>query len=244
MGSKIKYSVILPYYDRAEQLKNTLESFDLYYSGRADFEVVIVRDSKCDFAMNRELDDIVEPFDFQIIVIDCCVDRPCFNPATAFNQGVEIARGEYIILTSPECSHKADILAGFDEEFAARPFSYVICSCWAVDRKKKRRTGEETGTWYQHSEHRNKQYHFCSCLSKSLFLSVGGFDERFTDGYGYDDDAFRDRVRMKGVFFKNSDDLMVFHQYHDKVKPANWKALLDRNRKLYEKEYLGHEIKD
>ena len=235
-SSKIKYSVIMPYYNRAKQLEETLKSFDRLYCGRDDFEVVIVRDSKCDYAMNRELADIVEPYDFPIIMIDCKTEKPCYNPATAFNNGAAISAGEYLILTSPECSHQDNILAGLDEEFGARPFSYVVCACWAVNRKKKKNAPE--GVWYQHGEHNNKQYHFCSCLLKKLYLSVGGFDERFTDGYGYDDDAFRDRVRNKGIFFKNRDDLVVFHQLHEKVKPANCRALLERNRTLYETEYL------
>ena len=241
-SSKIKYSVIMPYYNRAKQFEETLKTFDLLYRGRDDFEVVIVRDSKCDYAMNRELADIVEQFDFNVITIDCNTGRPCYNPATAFNRGVDSASGEHVILTSPECKHQNDILAGFDEEFAARPFSYVVCACLAANRKKRKKSDEIV--WYQHGILNNKQYHFCSCLKKDLFYAAGGFDERFTDGYGYDDDAFRDRVRRKGVFFKNRDDLVVFHQLHDKVKPANWQALLKRNRELYEKEYLGHEIKD
>lgn len=235
----MKYSIIMPYYKRAEQLKATLESFEEHYGRRYDFEIVIVTDSKMTAAEHRELIDITNTSKFLITIIGDGNKKPCFNPSTAFNRGVESSCGDYIVLTSPECLHQSDILAGLDEEFEARPFSYVVCGCMAAPRAKKDRG--KAFVWYQHSEHKNNQYHFCSCLHRDLYKEVGGFDERFTDGYGYDDDAFRDRVRMKGVFFKNRDDLIVFHQDHEKKKPPGWRELLQRNRDLYIREYYGDE---
>lgn len=233
----MKYSIIMPYYERAEQLQKTLESFTELYGRRYDFEIVIVRDSKMNPKQTRELIDIADQFKFLITIISDGLKKPCFNPSTAFNRGAEAACGEYVVLTSPECLHENDILGGLDEEFEVRPFSYVVCACKAAPRAKKDQKKEFV--WYQHGTHNNKQYHFCSCLHRDLYQEVGGFDERFTDGYGYDDDAFRDRVRMKGVFFKNRDDLIAFHQEHAKTKPPGWKKLLQRNRDLYEREYCG-----
>ena len=42
----MKYSIIMPYYDRRYQLKKTLESFCIFYSYRQDYEVVLVEDGK------------------------------------------------------------------------------------------------------------------------------------------------------------------------------------------------------
>ena len=85
----MKYSAIMPYYDRAKQLHQTLLSFMQLYWNRSDFEVVIVRDSKMTNAMDNELRDAISEFPESVVrVIDSISKTPCYNPASAFNNGV------------------------------------------------------------------------------------------------------------------------------------------------------------
>jgi len=227
----MKYSIIFPYYDRLPQLKRTFISFVDKYTHRSDWEVIIVEDSKQTEQQSQELEDFLlsvkEHIPFIWIKSQA---KNAYNPSQAFNEGVQVSIGDIIILSNPECSHTTDILSGLDEEFEKDPDCYVVCSCLALKEKK----GENK--WYQHSKYRNECYHFCSAISQANFKSIQGFDERYTQGYGYDDNSFRDKVKRAGLHFVLRDDLLVLHQWHSKVRPINYKELLYRNRRLYESE--------
>lgn len=225
---RMKYSLIMPYYDRISQLDYTLKSFQRYE--RDDFEVIIVEDKKANLKMHRDLVSIIGIHAMKIKgelkVISSSVGE--YNPATAFNEGVAVAKGEFIILTSPEIYHETDILTGLDYEFTKSSEVYVICACMAINAKGFYQQ------WYQHSEYRDARYHFCSALSAVNYLKIGGFDQDFTSGYGYDDDDFRDRVINVGIPFIIRDDLLTIHQFHNKVRPHDWRMRLNRNKQLYE----------
>jgi len=227
----MRYSFLLPYYDRSLLLEVTLRSFERFYSNREDWEVVVVEDFKNvkNAELHRQLKEVVEEHDMSVRIVEGFEDS--FNPSVLFNLGAKQAQGEFLILSNPECKHTVDILFGLDEEFSYGKDCYVICACRALN---------EDGTfyrWYQHSEHRNACYHFCSAISQENFWRIGGFDERFKDGYGYDDDAFRDRVARSGIPFIVRDDLVVEHQWHRRVRPAGHRRALRRNKELYERNY-------
>jgi len=227
----MKYSFLLPYYDRSLLLEVTLESFEGFYSSREDWEVVIVEDFKNvkDTTLNTELKEVIKKFSLPVRIVEGFEDS--FNPSVLFNLGAKQAQGEFLILSNPECRHVVDVLSGLDEEFEYDKDCYVVCACRALN---------EDGSfyrWYQHSEHRNACYHFCSAISQENYWRIGGFDERFKDGYGYDDNAFRDRVARGGVPFVVRDDLVVEHQWHRKVRPGNYRQALRHNRELYKRYY-------
>ena len=229
----MKYSFIMPYYNRAEQLHNTLVSFVRFYRNRKDFEVILIVDSKqipmmlCD--LNRTVDIFSEELVIKLYKGD---SRRIYNPVTAFNIGVTYSSGEYLILTNPECEHEGDILCELDSIYNKNS-PYVVCGCKSL---KKDRSFDR---WYQHSKHRPENYHFCSVITKEDYNKIGGFNEDYAEGYGYDDNSFRDRVWNSGIPFVVRDDLVVLHQFHEKVKSSDWRSRLDRNKKLYEKEFAN-----
>jgi len=227
----VKYSVIMPYHNRAAQLKNTLHAFRDWYSGRNDYEVIVVEDPKnlLDRALHSELVSILTEYPWTRLV--SFESAPFYNPSPLYNKGAEASAGRYLLLTNPECRHVSDVFGGLDEEFDQGDNCYVICACRAMDQRRN------FWRWYQHSVHRNACYHFCSAISRFNYWRAGGFDERFRDGYGYEDNAFRDRVRKLGVPFITRDDLIVEHQWHVKVRPPNYREALRKNRILYEEEY-------
>ena len=161
------------------------------------------------------------------------------NPATMFNLGVKHAKGEYICITNPEVFHKDDILGGFDKIFDNQPDCYIVCACENVHNFKLFSSSFEEFkyehySWYQHTEYRDARYHFCSCLSKENYLKIGGFDERFSQGYAYDDDDFRETVKRNNIEFVVVDKLLTLHQAHEStVKNINIDQLLKRNKCLY-----------
>ena len=151
------------------------------------------------------------------------------NPSVAYNQGAKEAHGEYLILTSPEVMHEADVLAGLDEEFAKDPDAYVVCACRSLKKNGS------FHMWYQHSEHRPLNYHFCTAISRENFLKIGGFDEAFGPGHCYDDDDLVMRVKNSHLNIVVRDDLVTAHQWHrrDTRPGVDYRKLEQRNKELF-----------
>ena len=229
----MKYSILLPYYDRLSQLETTLKSFVELYSDRKDFEIIIIEDRKQKPQMTVDLLGLLGDSDFIKLkwkYIKCSADIS-FSPATAFNDGAKESNGEFLIITNPECKHDVDILSELDKEFESDTESYIICACKSINKN---------GTfhrWYQHTKHRNRMYHFCSAISKEIYFKIGGFDERFTKGISYDDNAFIDNIIKSDIKVKVRDDLIVSHLWHKKNRPYGYRSLLARNKKLYTQIY-------
>jgi GT2 family glycosyltransferase len=231
----MKYSIILPYYNRIHQLKSTLASFRALYSGRKDYEVIIVEDLKNNqnAEWSKELKKTIKEFgDNHKYVLG---NSQSWSPAPAFNLGAQNAIGEYFIISNPECFHKVDILKGLDEEFKRNPDCYVVCACLAVRQESMNmlQAQEVRGVWYQHSQHRNALCHFCSAISRKQYQEIGGFDEEYVNGMCFDDDDFRNKIQQANIEVTCRDDLAVIHQSHSGDKPANFKELHDINKRYF-----------
>ena len=223
----MKYSIVLPYYRRPE-LWQTLISFKKHYSDRRDYEVIIVEDSKNadDSDTHFELQDIIKCFEEEIF-IKCYLDeKVSYNPSHKYNLGSEKATGDFIVLSSPEIWHNSDILTGFDKALEEDPDSYYVCACQAWN-------GLEFIEWYQHSTERNALFHFCSVISRVNFEKINGFDEKYCDGIGFDDEALLCRIRANGIKIVPKDDLLVVHAKHDKDYIDNHQELIEVNRNLF-----------
>lgn len=237
----MKYSIVMPYYHRPEQLHNTLLSYLHHYWHRSDFEILIVEDPK-----NRKEEkyhtaflDVVNEFKehLPLDIINCSIRT--INPGPLYNYVVGQSIGEFLVLTSPECFHLTNVLSGLDEEFAKNRATYIVCACREIEQIGRRLADFNKLTfkpisWYQHSVERDVKYHFCSALAYDYFVKIGGFDEDFASGLCFDDDDFRDRIALL-LNVKCRDDLVVLHQAHERVfgRYRDFKALVKRNQDLY-----------
>ena len=237
----------MPYFKRHQQLKNTLLSFLHHYKIRRDYEVILIEDIKNinDIEEHKKLKRVISEFRSEIPIIYLKADLNYLsNQVIAFNIGARNAKGEYLVVTNPECSHQSNILAGFDTLLNEKKDVYIVCACKFLLKDKKNRQELEKHfprlLWYQHSRYRNKLYHFCSCLSKDQFISIGGFDEHYKNGVGYDDDDFREKVRFASILIIAADDLIVLHQEHEKSYKGSFKNETNEmatNRKYYERKW-------
>ena len=226
----MKYSFVIPYYNRVT-LWNTLLSFDHFYKGRTDYEVLILEDKK-----NAEhpewhpaLMEILRAYPQLPIVYRRMNYTNWSCPCSTINDGVDIAKGEYVIMTNPECMHYADVLKGFDEELAkgiAHP--YIICGCMSVGCDvMKANTFEEytyvANKWYQHSVHNPYHLNFCTLISKADYIRIEGFNEEFDKGIGRADVEFINLIGRSGFNIILRDDLLVLHQHHVESYPTERK---------------------
>jgi len=97
--------------------------------------------------------------------------------------------------------------------------------------------GVSSDGWYQHSKYRPVGYHFTSAIFKTKLDEIGGFDEEYAYGIGYDDDDFLRNV-VKKCNLKFYDDPFVIHQYHYKDTISeefkkNYTELVNKNRNIF-----------
>lgn len=224
----VKYSLLMPFHKRAQQLAVTLSSF-LHLYRRNDYEVLIGEDYKNmmdqieHHALVRVLGNFSSVLNIQTIITGTA---NCWNPSSAFNELASRAQGQFLIITNPECLHETDVLAGLDQAFEQDSDQYVVCACRIPTRQ-----------WYQHSVHRSVKVHFCSALSKELYNRIGGFDEEYAKGVCFEDDDFRNTIISNGVRIVERDDLVVMHQAHSKSKPSDYAKLHVVNKRYFDRKW-------
>jgi len=263
-----KISIVMAYWDqRKTQIIKTLDNFQDTYQGKYDFEVIIVDDAS---SKEYKLDEILKKYTFPINYIEISKKEKGerINPCIAYNKGFKVANGNIVIIQNPECYHVGDLLKIVKKNLTKE--NYITFSCFSgnseeytleliespeiikeqifLDKNKK----EGGINWYNHPIHRNLNYHFCSAIYKCNLDKIGGFDEAFADGYGFDDDEFILTIRHKlklNIICLPPDDGFVIHQWHPrpndfdsrkesdthpvKIKWLKNKKLLSDKKKLY-----------
>ena len=224
----MKYSIIMPYHKK-RMLRDTLISYKNHYADRDDYEVIVLEDCKniADTEEHEALLGIVREFSESILLIHMETNfENCYAPSKMFNYGVSIAKGEYIVLTNPECVHKTNVLAQFDEGLEKDKDSYIVSACYdatGIDYKFL--------SWYQHSVHMPRGLHWCSVMSKAQYNKLNGFDEGYSHGFGREDVDFFRRVEESGMKVVFMDDIVVVHIHHPHM-PA-MRSLVVMNQLYY-----------
>lgn len=108
----MKYSVIVPVYNRPSECEELLES--LTHQTQRDFEVIIVEDGSsvpCRDVVERYVDKLAVHY----------YDKPNSGPGQTRNYGVERANGEYVIILDSDVVLPEGYFAAIDAELAANP---------------------------------------------------------------------------------------------------------------------------
>lgn len=249
-------SIVMAYYNRKPQLLNTLKTIG--WSKKAkDIEVIIVDDGSDG---DHRLEDIFDKFSFELKVIRKeKKDKWYTNPCVPFNVGIKEAKGSVVIIQNPECAHAWDVphFASYhltEENYLS--FSAYSTDATGIGKIKRAKSysdidnefrpkvnsvpevlGEGVYCWYNHPVYRPVGYHFCAAITKNNLDELGGFDERYAAGNGYDDNEILARIKRKGLEVKIVDTPYVLHQYHKDYSPFFEKGgveLVYKNRALFE----------
>lgn len=229
-------SVVMPYWRRPDILRANVAHYCKLYSG-LDVEIVIVDDG----SPERAAMPVDAPFPVRAVLLpEKAVAK---NPCVPLNAGVAAAQGDVIVLTNPEVVHRGPILGAMREHLTGLgPLGYVAAAC------------RGRGWWYCHSigmppnravgrtvSPPGAGLHFCSMLNRTLFDRAGGFDERYRDGQGYEDNDFLWRLYGAGARFQICDELVCDHVM---CPPAEWpEGGAARNRALFDQTW-NHQLKE
>lgn len=254
----MKISIVTAYYNRKQQFINTLKTISLS-SVINDVEVIVTDDCSSD---EHRLEDILDDFPFLKIIRLESKDRWYTNPSVPFNKSINSATGDIIVLQNPECLHVGDILS--DVVKYVTNSNYITYGVYSINQSTTNKlnnltyhkgvfneiknvitpmnnisyAGEGRACWYNHSIHRPSGYHFIGAMMKSNMDKLNGFDEKFANGIGFDDDEFLFRVKLLGLETPIHDKPFGLHQWHYSennffAKEKNVGAALRKNQTLF-----------
>lgn len=218
----------MTYYERSALLKNTLDSFMLL-GYKNDIEVIIVDDGS--IIEPLKVDENKYNFPVKCIILPT-KNKNHINSCIPYNQGFKNANGDIVIIQNAECIHLNNIVAYAKKN--CTDDNYLSFSCYSLEEditeeikkngweamqqfltleKKPAKIDGHSG-WYNHSIYKPNAYHFCSAILNKNLKILGGFDEKYSHGIGFDDDELIYRIRKFPLRVEIIDEVSVLHQFH------------------------------
>lgn len=247
--SQPRISIVMGYYNRLSQLETTMRSIQKSVEISSSVEIIIVDDGSDD--NHRIPSSLMSSVGCTVKIVRIeKADKTWWNPVIAYNLGITMARGEWILLQNPEIAHIGDIISHVlhhchpDRYHAFHVFAPALADV-GLDPFEYREIqpqlggGSFQGIWYCHKQYRNRAYHFCTAIHQSILKKIGGFNATMKDGIEYDDDELLCRIeRACPVEFIDDQtaSCLGIHQWHpsfnydhpdkDRLKAQN-KAIAD-----------------
>lgn len=214
-------SIVMSYYNRMEQLRYTLKT--IADSVVTDCEIVIVDDFSDPAQHLNNLPAEFPGLNFNLIDMRAKYGTKTWcNPCVPYNEGFRASRGDKIIIQNPECCHIGDVLAYTENNLVDGTYlSFHAYACTKQDTQVLHETGKcpmfshKKARWYNHATERPVAFHFCNAITRNDLIQTNGFDERFSQGFNWDDAELLFRIK-KICQVKFVEDPWVVHQYHQK----------------------------
>lgn len=229
-------SIVMAYHNRRPQLIRTLQMLDLHPF--KDFEVVIVDDaSDEEHRLENDLD-----FSFETTLVRIKPEHKTYkNPCVPFNIGFTYARADKIIIQNPECLHISDLISKtltieenkyfsfhcysfsnaltqqiMNMDFTAGSFADItgVLNNQVNNEFPQISCDDQYApSWFNHKNIRPVMYHFASAITRKDLKDLGGFDERYANGVGWDDNEFKSRILRKGMAIEFCPETVI-HLWH------------------------------
>lgn len=144
-----------------------------------------------------------------------------FNCSKALNLGVQTAKYDTIIITSPEVKPLTDVLSQFEPgvNTLAQVFDEDVYG-GRMSLVNKSFRGDSPAMY------------FLAQFNKKDIEEINGWDEEFLRGYAYEDNDFGDRWNRAGLPFEIREDIQALHQYHPRSETIH--DGLNTNYETYE----------
>jgi glycosyltransferase involved in cell wall biosynthesis len=224
------FSVIIPTYNRPEQLATCLESLTRLDYRHQDFEVIVVDDGS-----KKPLEPVVARFHDQLNLT--LIKQDNAGPASARNTGVTRARGRYLAFTDDDCMPAPDWLTTLGARFAIAPSCmiggrilnalnnnlYSTASQLLIDYFYDYfytyfNTGSDQASYFTSNN---------MALASKLFRALGGFDTTFT--LAAEDRELCDRWLHHRHEMIYAPEVRVYHA-HKLTLPTFWRQHFNYGR--------------
>lgn len=213
----MKLSIVIPYYNRRQLLENVLKSINKIW----EIEIIVIDDGSDE--ENRVIYDWCK-------VIRLERSESWRGACIAYNVGFKEATGDVIMINSSECIHVGDVVGYVFNNF--KEDNYFSFSTYMMDKDEYLSAPRFDNFWGVHSSVGNS-IPYCGVISKKNMDILGGYDERFVYGIGFDDYDFTHRVKNLGLKIKVIDDPYVIHQWHQPTEyknTINYDLLMNLNK--------------
>ena len=214
------FSVVIPTYERPEDLRQCLEALSPDNQPEApSYELIVTDDSRselCRILVEKEFPQVSWGKGKQN------------GPAGNRNAGVARAQGEWIVFIDDDCIAQPGYLSAYEKAIESDPNLGALEGRIYPDRPRNTWAegcpANETGGMFWTSN---------ICVKRSIFLELGGLDERFE--VAYEDIDFAHRLKKAAVATTFVREAAACHPWRGlRSGGKNWK------RKGYELESLTH----
>jgi len=211
--------VIIPTFNRPNELKNCLQSFTALDDPSGEWELIVVNDGGTEPFVSTT-GKLLDNLPLKHLSIDHA------GPASARNAGAKVAKGDHIAFTDDDCRVEPDWLCQFEKGFKSgqydalggrslNPFpNNAVAAAWhyLIDFLYDFLT-DESGNVLQLVSN-NVAYR------RSVFEALGGFDETFPFAGG-EDTELSHRLLAKGYRQRYHPDAKLWH-YHTALSPGKY----------------------
>lgn len=203
MSISSSISVCMPYWNRADELARTLESYAQLYQ-HLDLEIVIADDGSPEPLR-------VSGGNTSVVRLPT-KPRP-LNPCVPINVAIAASTREIVVLTNPEVVHESPIL---DEMLSLHTSEHHYVQARCVDADGTVLAGPEVD---YDADGRlpvppGAHFHFCTLFSRELYYAAGGFDPDYRKVQGCDDNDWLWRLYEMGASFVTTTQHVVHHRSH------------------------------
>lgn len=218
-NNQFVFSIIVPTYDRPQQLAGCLDSFVKLKYPRDLFEVVVVNDST-----EISIETTVSPFQNRLNLK--LLSQPNSGPATARNTGAFAAKGKFFVFTDDDCTVAEDWLQALENRFLETPDSLLGGRTVNALHDNIYSAASQQLIDYLYSYYNaipDRAQFFTSnnfALPAAEFRNIGGFDTSFSLAAG-EDREFCDRWLNSGRCAVYAPEVTVYH-FHELTLRKFW----------------------
>lgn len=223
------FSIIIPTYNRPQQLAQCLKAIASLEYPKEKFEVIVVDDGS-----TISLEKVIGPFNQQINLT--LFKQANAGPATARNTGASLAKGEYLVFTDDDCAPASDWLNFFAARIASAPEAMIGGKTINGLENNIYSTASQLlidclYSYHSSSPKRAKSNFFTAnnlVVPAQIFRSLGGFDTGFTLAAG-EDREFGDRWLHYNYGMIYAPEAKVYH-YHQLTLTSFWRQHFNYGR--------------
>ena len=213
-------SIIIPTFARNELLKFGLTSISKQVTA-FPYEIIILNEY-----VDDESKQLAEQFNARYILTRpnetvSSISWRC--PGYAINHGVKQARGKYIIIACPEIFHCNPTNIQYLINPLIMTNDKIVTYTDGVDDTgnllNSLRQGVQENMLPQTAGNRplNTEFPFFLAIRKEDFISIGGYEEKFQQGFAFDDTSFWNRLKINGFIFTKVAG-KIAHIHHPRLR--------------------------
>ncbi len=239
-------SVIVVTWNNLEVTRACIESL-FEWSDYENFELIVVDNASADETPEYLRTLEAERENVRVILND---ENRGFAPAN--NQGLEIARGDYLVLLNNDTKVTPGWLRTLAGHLRRRPGIGALGPVTNnIGNEARVVTEYETDEELLAEARRRSQRHagkvfdipvaafFCVAFPREVYEQVGPLDENYEVGF-FEDDDYCQRIRQLGKRVCCAEDVFIHHELSasfSKVSDAERREVFERNRAYYESKW-------